>query len=81
MFGDFRTRRVITVDAEQRCCCLLRDSFFGGGCAVLESELVSDGTIRLEEVPSDTARLSRVRVYEDGGELAVYGKIGRRADV
>lgn len=55
--------------------------FFGCGCAVWESDLVSDGTIRLEELPSVTARLSRVRVYEDGGDLAVYGKIGRRAGV
>lgn len=55
--------------------------FLGFGCAALDKNLVSDGTVRLEEVPSDTARLSRVRVYEDDGDLIVYEKIGRQAGV
>lgn len=54
---------------------------FGFGCAALETDLVSDGTIHLEQVSSNTARLSRVRVYENDGDLIVYGKIGRQSGV
>lgn len=55
--------------------------FLGCSCSVLEKDWVSDGTIRLEEAPSDMARLSRVRVYAEGGDLIVYGKIGQRVGV
>lgn len=51
------------------------------GCALLQKDLVNAGTIQLQEAPSDIARLSRIRVYEDDGDLVVYGKVGRKADV
>lgn len=51
------------------------------GCAVFERELVREGLIRLDKVPSDIARLLRVRVYEDNGDLVVYGNVSRKAGV
>lgn len=51
------------------------------GCAALDRNLLSEGAVRLEVAPSETASLSRVRVYEEDGDLFVYGKIGRRAGV
>lgn len=51
------------------------------GCAALDGNLLSEGAVRLEVAPSETASLSRVRVYEEDGDLFVYGKIGRRAGV
>lgn len=53
----------------------------GVACAPLENDWVRAGTVRLEEAWSHTARLSRVRVYEDDGDLIVYGKVGRKAGV
>lgn len=53
----------------------------GSGCAALSRDLQNEGAVRLELAPSEIASVSRVRVYEDGGDLAVYGKIGRRAGV
>ncbi len=53
----------------------------GSGCAALNRDLLSEGKVRLEEAPSETASLSRVRVYEDDGAVTVYGKVGRRAGV
>ena len=53
----------------------------GSGCAALSRDLQNEGAVRLELTPSEIASVSRVRVYEDGGDLAVYGKIGRRAGV
>ena len=51
------------------------------GCAALTGDLLSEGTVRLEDAPSETASLSRVLVYEDDGDLVVYGKVSRRAGV
>lgn len=53
----------------------------GSGCALFQKDLVSAGTIQLEEASSDIARLFRVRVYQDDGDWAVYGKVGRKAGV
>lgn len=56
-------------------------AFYGFGCAALETALVSDLTIRLEQPPCDLASLTRIRLYEDGGDFVVYGKMGRRKGV
>lgn len=53
----------------------------GYGCAALDRDLQKDGAVRLELAPSEIATVSRVRVYEDEGDLIVYGKIGRKAGV
>jgi len=55
--------------------------FVGVGCAALELDLINEGAVRLEEASSDTASLSRVRIYQDDGALVVYGKLGRKAGV
>ncbi|QDV90750.1 hypothetical protein RAS2_18330 [Phycisphaerae bacterium RAS2] len=47
----------------------------------MQRDLLAEGRVHLEEVASDTAQLSRVRVYEDRGDMVVYGKIGRRVGV
>lgn len=51
------------------------------GCALLKKDLVSAGTVWLEEAPSDVAKLSRVHVYIDDAELVVYGRLGRKPGV
>lgn len=53
----------------------------GSGCAALSRDLQNERAVRLELVPSEIASVSLVRVYEERGDLAVYGKIGRRAAV
>lgn len=53
----------------------------GPGCAGLGRDLARDGVVRLEIAPSEKAVFSRVRVYEDDGDLVVYGKVGRQAGV
>lgn len=67
-------------------CCIITVVFgtltsMVSGCALLKKDLVRAGTIRLEEARSDVARLSRVHVCMDDGELVVYGKLGRKPDV
>lgn len=47
----------------------------------MQRDLLAEGRVHLEVVASDTAQLSRVRVYEDRGDMVVYGKIGRRVGV
>lgn len=53
----------------------------GYGCAELSRDLGSGGAVRLEPAPSEIASVSRLRVYEDDGDLVVYGKVGRKAGV
>lgn len=53
----------------------------GFGCAALSRDPLSGGAVRLELAPSDIASFSRLRVYEDEGNLVVYGKVGRKAGV
>lgn len=51
------------------------------GCAALSRDLQKEGVVRLEPTPSEIASFSRLRVYEDEGNLVVYGKVGRKAGV
>lgn len=51
------------------------------GCAALSRDVQKDGAVRLESAPSEIASFSRIHVYEDDGNLVVYGKVGRKAGV
>lgn len=53
----------------------------GYGCAALSRDLQKECAVRLEPAPSDIASVSHLRVYEDDGDLVVYGKVGRKAGV
>lgn len=51
------------------------------GCAALSRDLQKEGAVRLQPAPSEIASFSRLHVYEDEGDLVVYGKVGRKAGV
>lgn len=68
--------------------CLVSSVAFGAslccavyGCTALSRDLQKEGAVRLEPAPSEIAIVSHLRVYEDDGDLVVYGKVGRKAGV
>ena len=54
-------------------------SMTGFGCATNGVNLIKNGTVTLERIPSKGYYVSHLEVYQNGNELVLHGNVKRRA--
>lgn len=51
------------------------------GCTLGAKDLIHEGSVRLETVPSRHAKFARIHVYQSGPDMTLYGALYKRYQV